>query len=72
MSFEKGVALYWRIKSKDNKYAQRRYSLTFSFYTEGDGASNHLPLSPSVVLAALNSAIQEVTSTLEWTVGDIK
>lgn len=65
------TAYYWRVRAKDSKGATSSYSSTFSFYTEGDGESNHLPFSPSVVKPILNSLVQETSTTLEWTASDV-
>jgi len=71
VTLNKGVAYYWRIRAKDSKNAFSSYSSTFSFYTEGDGESNHLPFSPAIVTPILNSVVQEATTTLEWTASDV-
>lgn len=71
VTFEKGVAYYWRIKAKDNKNASSSYSSIFNFYTEGEGVSNHLPFSPGIVKPTLNATVQEATATLEWTASDV-
>lgn len=71
VGLDKGVAFYWRVRAKDSKGATSSYSSTFNFYTEGDGVSNHLPFSPSIVKPALNSALQESSVTLEWTASDV-
>lgn len=71
VTLNKGVAYYWRIRAKDSKNAFSSYSSTFSFYTEGDGEGNHLPFSPDIVTPALNSVVQQATTTLEWTASDV-
>ena len=71
ISLEKGVAYYWRIRSDDSRNNSSGYSSTFSFYTEGDGVSNHLPFSPAIVTPALNATVQVATTTLEWTASDV-
>ena len=71
VTLNKGVAYYWRIRAKDSKNAFSSYSSTFSFYTEGDGESNHLPFSPALVTPILNSVVQQATTTLEWTASDV-
>ena len=71
VGLDKGVAFYWRVRAKDSKGATSSYSSTFSFYTDGDGVSSHLPFSPSIVKPALNSVVQEATTTLEWTASDV-
>ena len=53
VSLEKGVAYYWRIRSDDSRNNSSAYSSTYSFYTEGDGVSNHLPFSPAIVTPTL-------------------
>lgn len=71
VSLEKGIAYYWRVKAKDSKNASSSYSSTYSFYTEGDGESNHLPFLPSIVSPALNSTVSDASITLEWTASDV-
>ena len=71
VGLDKGVAFYWRVRAKDSKGATSSYSSTFSFYTEGDGVSNHLPFSPTVVKPDINSLVQETSTTLEWTASDV-
>ena len=71
VTLDKGVAYYWRIKAKDSKNASSSYSSTYSFYTEGEGESNHLPFLPSIVAPTLNSTLQETSINLKWTAGDV-
>ena len=71
VGLEKGVAYYWRVRAKDSKGATSSYSSIFSFYTEGDGVSNHLPFSPSVVIPSLNEVVQTTNTTLQWDASDV-
>jgi len=71
LALEKGVAYYWRVKAIDSKGATSSYSSTFSFYTEGDGVSNHLPFSPSIVAPNLNEVVQTTAVTLQWDAIDV-
>ncbi|HEY9170328.1 MAG TPA: hypothetical protein VIN72_12620 [Lutibacter sp.] len=71
ISLEKGIAYYWRVKALDNKNASSSYSTVFNFYTEGTGATNHIPFSPELVLPALNSVVQTATTTLSWNASDV-
>ena len=71
ISLDRGVAYYWRIRAKDSKGATSSYSSIFNFYTEGDGVSNHLPFSPSIVTPNLNEVIQTTTTTLQWDASDV-
>jgi hypothetical protein len=71
ITLDKGVAYYWRVKAIDSKNASSDYSSTFQFYTEGEGESNHLPFSPSVVAPSLNEVVQTASATLEWTANDV-
>lgn len=71
ITLEKGVAYYWRIRAKDSKGATSDYSSTFSFYTEGEGVSNHLPFSPSIVSPELNAVVQTESVDLSWTASDV-
>ena len=71
VTLNKGVAYYWRVQAKDSKGLTSSYSSTFSFYTEGDGESNHLPFSPAIVNPEQNSIEHEAIVTLEWTASDV-
>lgn len=71
VSLEKGVAYYWRIRSDDARNNSSAFSSTYSFYTEGEGESNHLPFSPAIVKPEINSLIQDASTTLEWTASDV-
>lgn len=71
VSLEKGVAYYWRVKAIDSKNASSSYSSVYNLYTEGEGDSNHLPFSPTLISPALNTVILESTATLEWSASDV-
>jgi len=71
VTLDKGVAYYWRVKAVDSKNASGDYSSTFQFYTEGEGESNYLPFSPSVVSPSLNEVVQSTSASLEWTASDV-
>ena len=71
VSLEKGVAYYWRVKAMDVKNASSSYTSTYSFYTEGEGLSNHLPFIPSLVNPVLNTIITATSVTLEWSASDV-
>ena len=71
VTLNKGIAYYWRVLAKDSKGLTSMYSSTFSFYTEGDGESNHLPFLPVIVNPKLNSIEQDAIVTLEWTASDV-
>ncbi|WP_372767146.1 hypothetical protein [Lutibacter sp.] len=73
ISLEKGNAFYWRVKATDNKSAASDYSATFSFYTEGDGITNHLPFSPLLISPTLNEVVHDApkTTALLWTASDV-
>ena len=71
VTLNKGIAYYWRVKAKDNENASSSYSSTFSFYTEGNGESNHLPFSPSIITPTFDATIQGASTTLEWSASDV-
>jgi len=71
LSLDRGVAYYWRVKAVDSKNASSDYSSIFQFYTEGDGALNHLPFSPALEGPNLNAIIQTMSTTLSWTASDV-
>lgn len=67
----KGVAFSWKIKATDSKGLSSAYSSSNQFYTEGEGVTNHLPFSPTLVAPALNATVQTATTNLEWTASDV-
>jgi len=73
ISLEKGIAYYWRVKATDSKSEASDYSATFSFYTEGDGITNHLPFSPILAGPTLNEVVHGApkTTALSWTASDV-
>lgn len=71
LTLEKGLAYYWRVKAVDAKNASSEYSSVYQFYTEGEGASNHLPFSPVLVSPELSSVVTELTANLQWTASDV-
>jgi len=71
VTLKKGVAYYWCIKAKDDKNASSNYSSTYNFYTEGEGVSNHLPFSPTIVTPELNTVVQEMSVDLKWAASDV-
>ena len=71
LSLEKGIGYYWRVKAKDSKNLEGSYSSVYSFYTEGNPETNHLPFSPELVQPDLNSVVQNSTVTLKWTASDV-
>ena len=71
MAFDKGVAYYWRVRAKDSKNAASDYSGIFSFYTEGEGDSNHLPFSPNLMAPEINSVLQDASVDLRWSASDV-
>jgi len=71
LSLEKGIAYYWRVKATDSKNASSAYSSINQFYTEGEGESNHLPFSPSIVTPSSNEVIQTISATLQWDASDV-
>jgi len=71
LSLEKGIAYYWRVKAMDSKNLSSAYSSTNQFYTEGEGESNHLPFSPSIVTPSSNEVIQTTSATLQWDASDV-
>lgn len=71
LTLEKGVAYYWRVKAVDSKNMAGEPSNTFQFYTEGNGVSNHLPFSPSVITPKLYASVSSASATLEWSASDV-
>jgi hypothetical protein len=71
VTLARGVAYYWRVRATDSKNASSAYSSTFSFYTEGDGISNHLPFIPVLVKPALDQVVTTASTALEWTASDV-
>jgi hypothetical protein len=70
LSLEKNTAYYWRVKATDAHNAESNYSSVFSFYTEGEAVTNHLPFAPMLVNPLPGSPAAQGTLTLEWTAND--
>src|SRR5690606_23362927 len=70
-TLEKGVAYYWRVKAIDSKNESSGFSPVFSLYTEGDGATNHLPYAPHLIKPEVSAMIEGTTATLEWSGSDV-
>lgn len=70
-SLNTGAAYYWRIRARDSKGEISDYSAISKFYTEGEGISNYLPFSPTLVSPLLSSTLNEVSTKLEWTASDV-
>ena len=70
ISLEKGVAFYWRVKAKDSKNSSD-FSTSNSFYTEGDGITNHIPFVPELVAPSINTTEQNTTTDLKWNANDV-
>lgn len=70
ISLEKGVAYYWRVKATDSKNLSSAYSQTYSFYTEGNGLTNHLPFAPELLSPTLNQVLNAAAVTLKWNASD--
>lgn len=71
ITLEKGEAYYWRVRAKDTKGDESEYSITWQFYTEGDGEQNHLPFAPSLVFPVNASEINESSVELRWSANDV-
>lgn len=71
VTLDKGKAYYWRVKATDSKNASSEYSSTFSFYTEGTAATNHLPFMPQLVSPLQDASINSTTANLEWNASDV-
>lgn len=67
----KGKSYYWRLKSRDSKGEESEYSDISQFLVEGDGVSNHLPFSPTLVQPTINSEIEGTAVVLSWTASDV-
>lgn len=70
LSLEKNTAYYWRVKARDDRDAESNYSPVFSFYTEGEAVTNHLPFSPMLVKPLPDTPEGAGTINLEWTASD--
>lgn len=70
-TLDKGLAYYWRVKAIDDQDESSDYSSVFNFYTEGEGAQNHLPFSPVLIAPELSSTISESNVTLSWSASDV-
>lgn len=71
ISLEKGTPYYWGVKASDSNGSTSEYSTIHQFYTEGEGTSNHLPISPILLKPDLSSIVQTATTSLECTANDV-
>lgn len=71
ISLIKGVAYYWRVRSKDIKNNFSSYSTVRKYYTEGDGVSNHIPFVATLVSPGLGSRTGQSIILLEWNSSDV-
>lgn len=70
VNLKKGQAYYWHVLAFDSENAQSNYSPTYSFYTEGDPVTNHLPFLPEAVNPLYDVTIDTANAQLEWTASD--
>lgn len=70
ISLERGKMYYWRMKATDTKDASSEYSEVFSFYTEGDGITNHVPFAPNLISPELEAILSSGSVELSWTASD--
>lgn len=70
LSLDKNTAYYWRVKARDARDAESNYSSVFSFYTEGEAVTNHLPFAPMLVNPLPDTPEGAGTVSLEWTASD--
>ena len=70
-TLKKGVPYYWRVSAKDTKNKSSVYSTTWTFYSEGEGVSNHLPYAATLVSPELNANITEDATSLKWSSSDV-
>lgn len=70
-TLKKGVPYYWRVSAKDAKNKSSVYSPTWTFYSEGEGVSNHLPYAATLVSPELNASITEDAISLKWSSSDV-
>lgn len=72
VTLEKGMAFYWRVKSKSTKNVESAYSSISQFYTEEIPNTNNLPFSPANVTPFVGQNFDGVsTISLEWTASDV-
>tara|TARA_B100000809_G_scaffold141837_1_gene139377 strand:- start:1631 stop:2311 length:681 start_codon:yes stop_codon:yes gene_type:complete len=67
----KSSEYYWRVRSKDNKNNFSDYSDTRKYYTEGEGVSNHLPFTATLISPELSMDISDNTTLLKWSASDV-
>jgi len=71
LTFEKGIQVNWRIRSKDSKGEYSDYSSTWNFYTEGEGMVNYLPFTATLIYPMAFSKIEGEYVTLDWESSDV-
>lgn len=65
-----GTAYYWNVVALDGE-DESEPSLTYAFYTEGDGISNYAPFAATINAPASEAIVNAGTTTLDWTGSDV-
>ncbi len=71
VSLERGIAYYWRVRAVDSFAAAGEFSPINSFYVEGEGVSNYLPFTPTLVSPEMDGSITGTEVMLKWAADDI-
>ena len=70
ITLNQGVAYYWAVTARDNQGAEASPSVTFAFYTEGPGISNHAPFTAALNAPGNGDMVSAGSVNLSWTGGD--
>lgn len=71
LELEKGTEINWRIRAKDSEEKYSDYSPSWNFYTEGEGISNYLPYTPTLIYPEAFTKVNGNTVILDWTSTDV-
>ncbi len=69
-NLEKGTTYFWRVKARDNKGYESRFSALQTFFTEPEAGINAIPHSPEVVAPTLGATVSGSQTTLDWNATD--
>lgn len=70
VTLQPGTAYYWNVIAKDNE-DEASPSVTYAFYTEGEGESNYSPFTAALNAPALDASVAAGMTTLDWTGSDV-
>ncbi len=69
-NLEKGTTYFWRVKAKDEKGYESRYTSTRTFFTEPEAGINNIPHAPVAISPTLGATVSGSEITLDWNATD--